>query len=173
MESGAGVGARVTMRTAILTVSTSVAAARTEDVSGITLAQLAREAGADVIAQDVVSDDAGAIEAWLRARLADDVALIFTTGGTGFTPDDITPEATRAVIERDAPGLAEAMRAESVRRTPKGMLSRGVTGIAGHTLIVNFPGSPNAVRELFPVIAPVLSHAVATLRRERGQRVEH
>jgi len=158
---------------AVLTVSTSVAAGTTEDLSGAALAELASAAGAEVVARGVVSDDADAIEAWLREQLAAGVALVFTTGGTGFTPDDITPEATREVIEREAPGLAEAMRAESIRRTPMGMLSRGVSGIAGQTLIVNFPGSPNAVRELFGVIAPVLGHAVATLRRERGQRIEH
>jgi molybdenum cofactor synthesis domain-containing protein len=161
------------MTAAVLTVSTSVAAGATEDESGAALAELAGEAGLQIVARDVVSDDTAAIEAWLRGQLAAGVALIFTTGGTGFTPDDVTPEATRAVIERDAPGLAEAMRAESLRHTPQGMLSRGVSGIAGRTLIVNFPGSPKAVRELFGVIAPVLGHAAATLQRERGRRVEH
>jgi molybdopterin adenylyltransferase len=161
------------MKSAILTVSTSVAAGLGEDLSGVALAQLAEQAGAEIVTQAVLSDDRAAIEAWLREQVAADVSLVLTTGGTGFTPDDVTPEATRAVIEREAPGLAEAMRAESLRRTPKGMLSRGVSGIAGRTLIVNFPGSPNAVRELFGVIEPVLDHAVATLRRERGQRVEH
>jgi molybdenum cofactor synthesis domain-containing protein len=161
------------MRAAVLTVSTSVAAGVNEDRSGELLAELAAAAGADVVAQEVVSDDAAKIEAWLRAQVRAGVPLIFTTGGTGFTPDDITPEATRAVIDREAPGLAEAMRAESIRHTPMGMLSRGVCGIAERTLIVNFPGSPNAVRQLFGVIEPVLGHAVATLRRERGQRVEH
>ena len=91
---------------------------------------------------------------------------MFTTGGTGLTPDDITPEATRAVIDREAPGFAEAMRVESVRQTPLGMLTRGISGIAGRTLIVNFPGSPKAIDELFPVLAPTLGHVVSTLRRE-------
>ena len=90
--------------------------------------------------------------------------LIFTTGGTGLTPDDVTPEATNLVIEREAPGFAEAMRAEAVRHTPMGILTRGVSGIARRTLIVNFPGSPKAVRELFGVIAPTLPHVVDTLR---------
>src|SRR3984885_8965147 len=103
------------MKTAIITVSTSVAAGENEDRSGAALAKLAEAAGA---------------------------ARIFTTGGTGFTQDDVTPEATRAVIERDAPGFAEAMRAEALRHTPMGILSRGVSGIAGRTLIVNFPGNP-------------------------------
>jgi molybdenum cofactor synthesis domain-containing protein len=161
------------MRCAILTVSSSVAAGVNEDRSGLALAEEARAAGALVVAQDVVSDDAVAIESWLRARVADGIELLLTTGGTGFTRDDVTPEATRTVIEREAPGLAEAMRAESRNHTPMGMLSRGVSGIAGGSLIVNFPGNPKAVRELFPVIAPVLGHAVGTLHREPGQPSGH
>jgi molybdopterin adenylyltransferase len=161
------------MRCAILTVSTSVAAGVNTDTSGIALDEAAAECGFSVVARDVVSDDAGAIEAWLRARVAEGIELLLTTGGTGFTPDDVTPEATGAVIERGAPGLAEAMRAESRRHTPMGILSRGVSGIAGRSLIINFPGNPKAVRELFPVIAPVLGHAVGTLRREPGQPSGH
>jgi molybdenum cofactor synthesis domain-containing protein len=161
------------MDAAILTVSTSVAAGASEDTSGFALADAARNAGAEVVAQGVVTDDQAAIETWLREQIADGVALILTTGGTGFTQDDVTPEATRAVIERDAPGIAEAMRAESIRITPMGMLSRGVSGISGRTLIVNFPGNPKAIGELFGVIAPILGHAVATLQRERGRRIEH
>jgi molybdopterin adenylyltransferase len=161
------------MRTAILTVSTSVAAGRTEDVSGSALAELAAQAGGTIVAQDVVGDDAAAIEQWLRGQVRDEVSIILTTGGTGLTPDDVTPEATRAVIERDAPGIAEAMRAESRRHTPMGILSRGMSGLAGRSLIVNFPGSPKAIRELFGVIAPVLEHAVGTLNREPGQPRGH
>jgi molybdopterin adenylyltransferase len=158
------------MKTAILTISTSVAAGRSEDTSGELLAELARAAGAEVVVQDIVSDDRDAIEARLRSYVDDDAALVFTTGGTGLTPDDVTPEATRAVIERDAPGFAEAMRAESTRIKPLGMLSRGVAGTVKGTLIINFPGNPKAIRELFPVIAPTLEHAVATLRRGPGGR---
>jgi molybdopterin adenylyltransferase len=158
------------MKTAILTISTSVAAGRSEDTSGELLAELAREAGAKVVVQDIVSDDRAAIEAALRRYVEDGAALVFTTGGTGLTPDDVTPEATRAVIERDAPGFAEAMRAESTRIKPLGMLSRGVAGTVKGTLIINFPGNPKAIRELFPVIAPTLEHAVATLRRGPGGR---
>ncbi len=158
------------MRTAILTISTSVAAGRTEDVSGEALAELAREAGAEVVARGVLPDDRAEIEHWLRREVSAGVSLIFTTGGTGLTPDDVTPEATRAVIERHAPGFAEAMRAESLTHTPMGILTRGVSGIAGRTLIINFPGNPKAVRELFPVIAPTLEHAVATLERREGGR---
>jgi molybdenum cofactor synthesis domain-containing protein len=151
------------VRAAILTISTSVARGTREDRSGDALARLAGEAGAQVAARDVVADDPAAIEAVLRRHVADAVDLIFTTGGTGLTPDDVTPEATRAVIERDAPGFAEAMRAESIRRTPMGILSRGVAGIAGRTLIVNFPGNPKAIEETFPVLAPTLTHVVETL----------
>ncbi len=157
------------MKTAILTISTSVAAGRNEDTSGQLLAELAQAAGAEIAFQEVVSDDRQAIEEALRRYVRDQAALVFTTGGTGLTPDDVTPEATRAVIERDAPGFAEAMRAESTRIKPLGMLSRGVSGTAGGTLIINFPGNPKAIRELFPVIAPTLQHAIATLHREPGR----
>lgn len=152
------------MRTAVLTVSTRVSRREAEDRSGPLLAELAESAGADVALMEVVPDDYSLIEDRLHHFVDADMSLVFTTGGTGFTPDDITPEATRAVIERDAPGLAEAMRAEALRRTPMGILTRGVSGIAGRTLIVNFPGSPKAVEELFPVIAPTLRHVVDTLR---------
>jgi molybdopterin adenylyltransferase len=158
------------MRTCVLTVSTSVSRRASEDESGPLLAQLAEEAGADVEAMEVVPDDFSLVEDRLHHYVDDDFALIFTTGGTGLTPDDITPEATRAVIERDAPGIAEALRAESAKHTPMGMLSRGVSGIAHRTLIINFPGSPKAISQLFPVIAPVLEHAVGTLQREDGGR---
>jgi molybdopterin adenylyltransferase len=150
----------------VLTVSTSVSRREREDESGPLLAHLAEEAGANVEAMEVVPDDFALIEDRLHHYVDDDFALVFTTGGTGFTPDDITPEATRAVIEREAPGLSEAMRAESARHTPMGILSRGVSGIAHRTLIVNFPGSPKAVRETFGVISPILGHAVRTLQRE-------
>jgi molybdopterin adenylyltransferase len=158
------------MKAAILTISTSVAAGENEDRSGQALAELATEAGAEVVAQEVVSDDRAQIEAALRRYSAPEheITFIFTTGGTGLTSDDVTPEATAAVIDREAPGIAEAMRAESLKYTPMGALSRGVSGIAGRTLIVNFPGSPKAIGQLFGLIAPVLKHADATLRRERG-----
>jgi molybdenum cofactor synthesis domain-containing protein len=156
------------VRTVVLTVSTSVSRRTSEDESGPLLAHLAEEAGADVEAMEVIPDDFALIEDRLHHYVDDGFALVFTTGGTGMTPDDITPEATRAVIERDAPGIAEALRAESARHTPMGMLSRGVAGIAHRTLIINFPGSPKAVAQLFPVVAPVLRHAVGTLQREHG-----
>ena len=152
------------MRTAILTVSTSVSRRESEDRSGPKLAALAEKAGCDVVRMEVVPDDFSLIEDRLHEFADGGCDLVFTTGGTGLTPDDVTPEATLAVIDRQAPGFAEAMRAESLRRTPHGILQRGVSGMRGGTLIVNFPGSPKAVEELFGVIAPALPHAVATLR---------
>jgi molybdenum cofactor synthesis domain-containing protein len=163
------------VKAAILTISTSVAAGRSEDTSGASLAAHARGAGAEVVAQDVVSDDRTAIAAALRRYTAAGagIDLVFTTGGTGFTPDDVTPEATREVIDRDAPGFAEAMRAEAVKHTPMGIVSRGVSGIAGRTLIVNFPGNPKAIGELFPLIAPTLGHVVETLQGHGGRHGRH
>jgi molybdenum cofactor synthesis domain-containing protein len=161
------------MRTAVLTISTSVSEGRAQDTSGPLLASLADEAGADVVAVEVLPDDRAIIEVRLRHHADDGCDLVFTTGGTGFTPDDVTPEATRAVIDRDAPGFAEAIRANALRHTPMGILTRGVSGIAGRTLIVNFPGSPKAVRESFPVVAPTLSHVVETLRSSGGSRSSH
>ena len=161
------------MRTVVLTVSTSVARRAADDEAGPRLAHLADEAGAEIVAMEVVPDDAALIEDRLHHYVAEEVSFIFTTGGTGLTPDDVTPEATRAVITRDAPGIAEAMRAASLQHTPMGMLARGVSGIAGRTLIVNFPGNPRAVDQLFGVVAPVLSHAAATLDREGGRAGGH
>jgi molybdopterin adenylyltransferase len=161
------------VQTAVLTISTTLAREIGDDVSGDLLAQLAAEAGCEIVARDVVGDDKGRIEPALRGFVRKGVALVFTTGGTGLTPDDVTPEATRAVIEREAPGFAEAMRAESLKHTPMGMLSRGVAGTAGRTLIVNLPGNPKAIAQLFPVIAPTLRHAVATLTRDGGRAGGH
>ena len=163
------------MKAAVITISTSAAHGEREDLSGERLAALAEEAGATVVAREVIPDDQVQIEALLRrhAEPEADTDVILTTGGTGLTPDDVTPEATRAVIDREAPGIAEAMRAESLRHTPMGILSRGVSGISGRTLIVNFPGSPKSIEQLFGVIAPVLGHAAATLRREPGGHVDH
>jgi molybdenum cofactor synthesis domain-containing protein len=112
---------------------------------------------------EVVPDDRALIEDRLRHYVEAGVSLVFTTGGTGMTPNDITPEATRAVIEREAPGFAETMRAEGLKYTPLGILTRGVSGIAGRTLIVNFPGSPKSIDQLFGVLAPTLKHVVRTL----------
>ena len=156
------------MKTAIcavaVTVSDRCAAGLQEDVSGAVLAELLPASGAAIVAQVVVSDDLEPLAATLR-HYADraDVNLIVTTGGTGLAARDNTPEATRAVIEREVPGLAEAMRAASLSKTPLAMLSRGVCGTRNGTLIINLPGSPKAVRECFAVVAPVLPHAVNLL----------
>ena len=152
------------MRAAIVTVSTSVSARRAEDSSGPILAGRAEQAGCEVIAMEVVPDDFALIEDRLHHYVDAGVDFVFTTGGTGLTPDDITPEATRAVVQRLTPGITEAMRAESLRHTPHAVLSRAVAGISGATLIVNFPGSPKAVEECFGVLEPVLEHARRTMR---------
>ena len=146
---------------AVLTVSDRCAAGQAEDVSGPVLAELIGAAGGAVLERAVVPDAREVIAARL-AGWADwgDIALICTTGGTGLAPRDVTPEATRDVIGREAPGLAEAMRAAGLAQTPLAMLSRAAAGVRGRTLIVNFPGSPKAVREGFAVVAPVLRHAL-------------
>lgn len=153
------------MRAAVVTVSTSVSRGEAEDLSGPALVELCREAGMEAV-HEVVADDRAEIEAVLR-RLADEdgARFVFTTGGTGLTPDDVTPEATLAVIDRGAPGYAETIRAESRDHTPLGILTRGVSGVRGRTLIVNFPGSPKGVRQSWPVVEPTLRHAAETLER--------
>jgi molybdenum cofactor synthesis domain-containing protein len=156
------------MRTAVLTISTSLARGEGEDRSGPRLAELAAAAGCEVLGVEVLPDEVGAIEARLRALVADDVRFVLTTGGTGLTPDDVTPEATRAVIEREAPAIQTAMLLEGLRHQPLALLTRGVSGIAGRTLIVNLPGNPKAIDQLFGVLAPALRHAGATLAREDG-----
>jgi molybdenum cofactor synthesis domain-containing protein len=156
------------VRTAVLTVSTSVSARRNEDVSGPALAARAEAAGCEIVAMEVVPDDLALIEDRLHHYVDAGCDVILTTGGTGFTPDDVTPEATRRVIERQAPGIAEAMRAVSLQKTPMAILSRAVAGIKDGSLIVNFPGSPKAVEECFDVLEPVLGHAVRTLRGDHG-----
>lgn len=139
------------------------------DMSGDELVRLLEESKFEVVEKVIVSDDREAIVHHLT-ELAEreDIALIVTTGGTGFSPRDNTPEATRSVIEREAPGLAEAMRRETAVKTPMAMLSRAVCGIRGQTLIINLPGSPRAVKECFEVIEPVLAHAVAVLSGKAG-----
>jgi molybdopterin adenylyltransferase len=154
------------MRAAVVTVSSSLARGESEDVSGPRLAELCEQAGLDV-SLETVSDDREAIAGLLK-RLADveEVRFVFTTGGTGLTVDDVTPEATRAVIDREAPGYAEAIRADSRDHTPLGLLTRGVSGVRGRTLIVNFPGNPKAIDQSWPIVAPTLEHAAATLERD-------
>jgi molybdenum cofactor synthesis domain-containing protein len=125
--------------------------------------------GALVVDRSIVSDDTEEIRSKLVELVEKDgIDLVLTTGGTGVAARDNTPEATRAVIRRDAPGIAEAMRRETASKTPMAMLSRGIAGIAGTTLIVNLPGSPKAVEECFEVLRPILRHAVNLLRGESG-----
>jgi molybdopterin adenylyltransferase len=154
------------MRAAVVTVSTTLARGVGEDLSGPRLVELCESAGLEV-SHETVSDDRGEIAAALE-RLADQerVRFIFTTGGTGLTIDDVTPEATRDVLEREAPGYAETIRADARGHTPLGILTRGVSGVRGRTLIVNFPGNPKAIDQSWPVVEPTLRHAAETLERE-------
>ena len=157
------------MRTAVLTISNRVSRREADDTSGELLARMAEEAGADVDAMEVLPDDLGLIEDRLHHFVDQAYDLVLTTGGTGLTPDDVTPEATQLVIDREVPGFAEAMRAESLKHTPMGMPERAsVCGTAGRTLIVNFPGNPKAIEQLFPVVGPALGHAVARIHGDRG-----
>jgi molybdopterin adenylyltransferase len=139
-----------------------------EDESGLLLVDLLTAEGFDV-EHRVVPDERPKIAAALR-ELARSARLIVTTGGTGVSPRDFTPEATEAVIERPVPGIAEALRADAIRQTPHGLLGRGVAGVRGHTLIVNLPGSPGGVRDGFHILQPAISHALALLG---GEQTEH
>lgn len=155
------------INTAIITISDT--RKPQNDISGERLAGLAESAGWIVVKREIVTDELDDVkEALLRSARSGNIDLVITTGGTGFAPRDNTPEATRAVIEREAPGIAEAIRRESATKTPMAMLSRGIAGIAGKTLIINLPGSPKAVEECFEVIRPVLRHAVDLIRGETG-----
>ena len=143
----------------MLTVSDGVRAGVREDTSGDTLEELLREEGFDV-SRRIVSDDSSLI-AEAIAELADSGSLlVLTTGGTGFAPRDVTPEATRTVLEREAPGIAEAIRADALSRTPHALLSRGIAGLRGATLVVNLPGSTGGGRDGFAVIRPALRHGL-------------
>lgn len=163
------------MRVGILTVSDRASRGEYQDLAGPLIAEIVRAAlQAEVAEAAVVPDEQDQIATVLR-RWCDeqDLDLILTTGGTGFAPRDVTPEATRAIIEREAPGLAEAMRAASLRVTPHAMLSRAVAGIRGRTLIINLPGSPKAVKENLETILPALPHAIELLREVKGANQRH
>src|SRR5205085_1063554 len=152
------------MKAVVITVSDACSRGEREDASGAALVELLTELGAQIVERKIVSDDLEPLAQMLRKYAErNDVDVIITTGGTGLGPRDNTPEATLRVIEREAPGIAEAMRAESLKVTPMTMLSRGVCGVRSGTLIINLPGSPKAVRESFAVIAPVLPHALDLL----------
>jgi molybdopterin adenylyltransferase len=156
-----------TTRAAVLTVSDGVTQGTREDASGDAAEALLRAAGFDVSERRVVADEQAEIESALR-ELASTNGLVATTGGTGFGPRDVTPEATRAVIEREAPGLAELMRATGLSQTPMAALSRGIAGAVGAALIVNLPGSPKGVRESLAAVLPVVPHAVELLGGATG-----
>ncbi|HLL92794.1 MAG TPA: MogA/MoaB family molybdenum cofactor biosynthesis protein [Solirubrobacteraceae bacterium] len=152
------------LRAAVLTISTSKAAGEGEDESGPRLETLARAIGASTVERDLMDDDRGLIERRLRHWCDDErCALVLTSGGTGVSPDDVTPEATRAVIEREIPGIAEAMRLASQPHTPHWMLSRATAGMRAATLIVNLPGSPRAIAQVGEALAPSLTHALALI----------
>lgn len=164
----------MTIRFGILTLSDRSSRGERADASGPALMAAIQGEGWSVVKQEVLPDEESAIReilaSWANSR---DVDVILTTGGTGFSPRDVTPEATRAVIEREAPGLAEAMRAASLKVTPHAMLSRIVTGIRGKTLIINLPGSPKGAVENLQVILPVIPHAVQLLREDPTSESTH
>ena len=151
---------------AVLTVSDRVSRGEAEDGSGDTLEGLLRADGYDVTRR-LVPDEADEISSAIR-ELADDAALVLTTGGTGLAARDVTPEATRVVLDREAPGIPEALRADSLAKTPHGLLSRGTAGTVGRTLVVNFAGSPGACRDGYAVLKPALPHALKLLADQRS-----
>ncbi len=157
------------IRAFVVTVSDACASGEREDASGGALVELLQSIGAEIVGKTIVSDDLDPLTNLIKmAADREDVNLLMTTGGTGFAPRDNTPEATLAAIEREAPGIAEAMRMQTLNKTPMAMISRGVCGTRSGALIINLPGSPKGVRESFAVVAPVLNHAIALLAGERG-----
>jgi len=152
------------MNAAVLTISDRVSRGEADDTSGDLLEDLLRGDGYDV-ERRVVADEAPEIAASIE-ELASRAAVVLTTGGTGLAPRDVTPEATRTVLQRDAPGISEALRADSIAKTPHGLLSRGVAGIVGRTLVVNLPGSPGGCRDGYAVLRPALGHALSLLAGE-------
>jgi molybdopterin adenylyltransferase len=162
------------MRVAILTVSDRSARGERADLSGPALQQAVLDQGWEVARMAILPDELPMLRDLLAAWAdSGEIDILLTSGGTGFAPRDVTPEATQAVIERSAPGLAEAMRAASLAKTPHAMLSRAAAGIRKHTLIINLPGSPRAAVENLQVLLPVLPHAVQLLSEDPGAEAGH
>ena len=162
------------MRAAVVTVSDRSFRGERPDVSGPVLKRLLEESGAEVVELRVIPDEIAVIAQTL-IRLADQeqCELVVTTGGTGLSPRDVTPDATKQIVEKQLPGMEEAIRQESLKQTPFAMLSRGIVGVRAQTLIINMPGSPKAVRECFAVVQPVLGHAVKLPRDENPYASAH
>ena len=156
------------MKVAILTISDKGSRGEREDKSGPAIREIVEKMGGQVVEHDIVADEQGSIEFALR-RLARAADLVLTTGGTGIAARDVTPEATRAVIEKELPGITELMRMKSFEVTPTAILSRAVAGTLKGALIVNMPGSPKAVRECLSFIKPAIPHALELLRGEGGE----
>ena len=157
------------VRAGIITVSTRGASGERADESGPAMREGLVGAGHEVVAETVVADDVNKVANAILDAIRAGANVVLTSGGTGLSPNDVTPEATRRVIDREVPGIAEALRARSLVKTPHGMLSRGVAGAVGGALVVNLPGSPRAVKESLEVLLPVLAHAVELLAGESGE----
>jgi molybdenum cofactor synthesis domain-containing protein len=151
-------------RAAVITASNRSSRGEREDTSGHLLADRLREIGCEVTGVTVVPDDVPRIQAAIRAALADGVDVILTTGGTGVTPTDVTPEATAPLLEREVPGIADAIRLAARDKVPTSILSRGLAGTIGATLLVNLPGSPGGVKDGMSVLTPILGHVLSQLR---------
>ncbi len=158
------------VRAGVITVSTKGAVGERIDESGPAMRDGLVAAGLEVVHESLVSDDVERIATAILGAVRAGANVVLTTGGTGLSPNDVTPEATRRVIDREVPGIAEALRAKSLEKTPHGMLSRGVAGSVGAVLVVNLPGSPRAVRESLEVLLPVLPHAIELLAGQSGEQ---
>lgn len=157
------------IRAALITVSTKGAAGERTDESGPAMREALAAAGIDVVATALIPDGIEPIQSAIRSAIDQGANLVLTSGGTGLSPNDLTPDATRGLLDREIAGIAEALRARSLEKTPHGMLSRGLAGSIGATLVVNLPGSPRACRESLAVLIPVLPHAIELLAGASGE----